>query len=813
MKQKDIIILVADIRNWALESVANYVKSLLVHKYECHIIYSGDFKNYKDFIKSLEQYKSIKLIHFFYRGYFAQLLTEFATNISTCTSIDKLLKIAMTTSVPDHLWIENEADILKNLPLFQFADNYYTTSYRLYEWYKNISTYPDPWSVIYDNVLIDRSDFKLANKLKTSAEEELAISWIGNSRWGRGWHSEYDYKGFNTVIKPAFKQLKDEGIRIKQYILDKNNHLLLKQEVWAILKKTDILLIASIEEGTPLPLIEAMAFGCAIISTNVGIVNEVLPEIQHEFIINRSSAKFVEAIKKLHNQRELLSAIKQQNFTAYQKIFADNTTRQHLWLNFVHDSINKSATQDQVRIDFLHNSTRDGNWSKESRLESSLLLPYAVGGGSVSPTNSLPNANSARSLIKYQLLKTIAKANKSAREKMLQKILRISFIKKPIKYFLKYWWFKEGVKFLVSRYHYFFSGNEYNNLKNFILKYQQSSVNQNEENIYVFYTELFPGVANSTKKLFDKTIPFPIRKFNIFLNKICPYFIDKIISQVAKLIVDCNIKQLIISGGIDVHIQLVEKLHRIKGDNSLKIYLLWHGSPAQWVARTHSNNFYRWLELYKHHKIQGIITLKKGLEEFLKANSINSYLLQNFIPNTKKFSAVKRAKFRVGLWSASTGWIKNLYPQVAALTMFHGKISCYTNFHFNNKRYTPWMKENLDMEIFPELLPHKALLNLMAETDLTLYITNSECSPIIVLESLSLGIPCLVGPTSDIYDDEFLRDMLTVNRVDCPLTIFKAIEKIIPNIEIICSKLPAFVSKYNQNAAALKNSFLTSIKD
>ncbi|WP_341764450.1 glycosyltransferase [Candidatus Tisiphia endosymbiont of Beris chalybata] len=529
---------------------------------------------------------------------------------------------------------------------------------------------------------------------------------------------------------------------------------------------TDILLIASIEEGTPLPLIEAMAFGCAIISTNVGIVREVLPTIQHEFIINRQPVELVEAIKKLNNQRELLATIKEQNFIAYQKIFGDNTYLQNLWFNFIEESINNNATKHKLRI-------------------------------------------------RHQVLHTITCVDPSFVNKGLQKILRVSWIKEIAKYFLKYCGVQEGVKLIISVYLYFFSNSEYKNFQKFIPQYQSRQVRGQERNVYVLYTELFPGVANSTKKLFNNTIPFPAGSLPKLLRRINPYLPEKIITQIAKLIIDSDIKKLIISGGVGVHVQLVEKLQEIKRDKSLEVYLLWHGSPAQWVDIGHCHDFYKWLNLYRQNKIQGIITLKKGLEEFLKSNSIPSYLLQNFIPNMeeKKLIPSTRHKFRIGLWSASTIWIKNLYPQIAALTMFQGKISCHTNFHFDNNKYTSWMQESLDIKIFPERLAHQELLNLIAETDLTLYITNSECSPMIVLESLSLSVPCLVGPTADIYDDVFLRDMLTVNRVDCPLTIYNAIEKIRQNIDIIHSKLPDFINKYNHNAVYLKSTFLTSINE
>ncbi|WP_417904726.1 glycosyltransferase [Candidatus Tisiphia endosymbiont of Micropterix aruncella] len=864
MNSKETLILVSDVRGWAFDNVAQYVQSLLNEQYDCHIIYSCDYKTYKDFLIKLNQYTSIKLIHFFYRGYLTELLRSIADNSSNSKATGGiLLNTTITTSIPDHLFIESESEILKNLPTFQFIDNYYTTSKRLYDIYANIIDYPKPWQVIYDNVLIQDAE--------SSQDEDhasLVVTWIGNSSWG-SWHSSTpDYKGLKTVIIPALEQLDKDGIHIKRCIVDKNERIRSKQEIWEILKKTDILLIASVQEGTPLTIIEAMAFGCAIITTDVGIAREVLPEVQHEFIINRNHTGFINAIKKLNVERELLAKIKQQNCLSYQEIFANKTQMQNLWYSFIEDSVN--------------------NHTKKQILQTKQQILRNI--------ELVNNKNS--SFVTYRLL---------------SKILFLPFLKEIARFLLKYSWIKLSVRRIITMFYSFFSKDDYDNFKNFIIKYQgqkqdrcysrlygnnieesrddigevQMPLGQKDiDDIYVIYPSIFPGVANSTKGLFDKIIPFPMGKFNVLISYINSYLPDKVITPIAKLLIKTGIKNLIISGGLDVHIQLVEKLHEMKGDNCLNIYYLWHGSPAQWVGIGHCQTFYKWLNLYKQHKIKSIITLKTGLEQFLIANGVQSYLLQNFIPLHSRFSQchssesknlyplsvqgdiydetmlstllpmsfprrreskdidqkgaldildsrrcwndivgskgeigevqmplIETGKFKIGIWSTSNRWIKNLYPQFAAISMFKDRVCCYTNFSFDNNKYASWMMEDVELKVFPENLPHKELIKLMANTNLTLYITNSECSPMIVLESLGLGVPCLVGPTADIYDDEFLRDMLTVNRVDCPLTIFNAVEKVQQNIDIICSKLPDFIKKYNEKALALKNSLLTVIKD
>jgi len=757
MTEKYTIILVADVRGWAFDNVAQYVQSLLSDRYDCRVIYSGDFKTYKDFLVKLNRFSSIKLIHFFYRGYLTELLKFIVENDSKNKIIgENLLNIAITTSIPDHLFIEHDQDIFKNLLTFKLIDNYYTTSKKLYDIYTKISDYPKPSKIIHDNIIIQNPC-----KNWTIHSDALAVTWIGNSSWGSWQSSTNDYKGLKTIITPALKQLNDEGIAIESYIVDKNDTILPREKIWQILEKTDILLIASSQEGTPLTLIEAMAFGCVIITTDVGIAQEVLPEIQHDFIINRHHLEFVDSIKKLNANRKLLATIQQENFSYYQKIFADKDKFQISWYSFIEDSIN--------------------NYMKKQQLQT-----------------------------KKQIIQTFTKHGDclSLTNKLFQKITTISLLKKITFYLMSVNWFKPIIMLLIKILYYLIPQNEYSNFKNLIIKYQ--STQKNSDDAYVIYSNIFPGVSNSTEGLFDKFIPFPINKLNLFIA-----ISDKVMTKIAKLIIEMKIKRLIISGGLDVHIQLVNKLYEIKGNHDLDISFLWHGSPSQWVKYNQAYHFYKWFTLYQQGKIQAIITLKKGLEQFFKCHNIQSYLLQNFIPLSleKQNISFMTNKFKIGVWSSSSLWIKNLYPQFAAISMLKDQVSCYTNFHLNEKKYTSWIIKNIELKTFATDLPHKELIKLMANTDLTLYITNSECSPMIVLESLSMLVPCLVGPTSGIYDDdEFLLDMLTVNRVDCPVTIFNSIERVRQNIELIKSKLPNFIIKYNTKAMLLKKFLLDNIK-
>ena len=107
----------------------------------------------------------------------------------------------------------------------------------------------------------------------------------------------------------------DYKLRIKNLGLDKN----VKIEPWtedvvSYYKTADLFLLTSNYEGYGLSLVEAVISGCPAISTDVGVVSEVIKERENGFIVPvGDKTSLVNAISKLIKERELLKKFKQFN--------------------------------------------------------------------------------------------------------------------------------------------------------------------------------------------------------------------------------------------------------------------------------------------------------------------------------------------------------------------------------------------------------------------------------------------------------------------------------------------------------------------
>lgn len=303
--------LVVDVDNWAFYNIANNF-SKYITEFETFIIPMSLINS--NFHLMWIMLEECDVVHFFCRGiplsvYNPSLKADIERYGDSYENFYKkyLKGKVLTTCVYDHLFIEQDFDFTQYL--FSKIDTYYVSSNILYDIYNQLDITFKPTTVITDGVNLDLFYPKNIERFDNN-ERTLNIGWVGNSEWNKG----EDHKGINTIIKPVVEKLKNDGYNINLLSSDKVDKHIPIEEMVNYYEKIDIYVCASINEGTPNPVLESMACGIPVISTNVGIVKDALGTVQQQFILKERSCECLEeALKKMIDNPEILKECSCEN--------------------------------------------------------------------------------------------------------------------------------------------------------------------------------------------------------------------------------------------------------------------------------------------------------------------------------------------------------------------------------------------------------------------------------------------------------------------------------------------------------------------
>ena len=113
--------------------------------------------------------------------------------------------------------------------------------------------------------------------------------------------------------------------------------------------------------------------------------------------------------------------------------------------------------------------------------------------------------------------------------------------------------------------------------------------------------------------------------------------------------------------------------------------------------------------------------------------------------------------------------------------------------------------------IWQRPLDRTQMIEQLKATHLTLYVTFAECAPMLPLESLAAGVPCLVGPVSHLFEDDgYLRSRLIVPAPDRADVIAQYAQQALAERDQLIAAYAAYAPHYNECARASVRHFLES---
>ena len=315
---KKKVAIIIDKIGWAYYNSALEIQKNLKNDFDIDIIDMEMFGN--NVVKVFLLSEKYDLMFFMWRGLISWLYSDYSKDyikqlgFSFDEFMERFFKSKnIVTGVYDHLFLQQEQErtefILNNVK------DYLVSSKKLQNIYSNFEKKPS--REISDGV--DLELFKMYNtsKYKNIGKRNIKIGWCGNSKFTD--ENDDDLKGLNKIIKPAIEELIEEGYNIELDIADKNIKEIPHIEMPQYYNDIDIYVCASRTEGTPNPILEAMACGVPIISTDVGIVSEVFGVQQKNFIIERYCSDLKEKISEMLVQRNKMEKLSKENLKQIQE--------------------------------------------------------------------------------------------------------------------------------------------------------------------------------------------------------------------------------------------------------------------------------------------------------------------------------------------------------------------------------------------------------------------------------------------------------------------------------------------------------------
>ena len=217
-----------------------------------------------------------------------------------------------------------------------------------------------------------------------------------------------------------------------------------------------------------------------------------------------------------------------------------------------------------------------------------------------------------------------------------------------------------------------------------------------------------------------------------------------------------------------------------KNNPNIKIKCFWHGSISQ-VSEPYG--WARNLELIEMSR-EGILevfgTCKESLFSFYENLGIETSFIRNNVVLKEHIEHEEPNNLRIGLYAAKKDdWRKNLFAQIAAVSLLKDATIDIIPMDYEAATFA----SNLGLKVtgLERAIPRDELLKRMSKNTLNLYVTFSECAPMLPLESFEVGTICLTGNNHHYFKDSKLEKHLVINNEESPVEIAKKIELCLAN--------------------------------
>jgi hypothetical protein len=300
--------------------------------------------------------------------------------------------------------------------------------------------------------------------------------------------------------------------------------------------------------------------------------------------------------------------------------------------------------------------------------------------------------------------------------------------------------------------------------------------------------------------LFDRTLAVPADDGHP--DDLTPTEIELCATRLAALPMD----RIVMAGCDAALLRLAEAVRRRR---RLDIDLLWHGGfidmgvPEDWRLLT------LWLDAAKSGVIRRIGVVAQGFEGFLRNLGFDARYVQNRVAGDPGSLVPPTVRDVVGIWLPAAGRsFDQPYSSLCALAEL--RQITITGAGLDHRALALAKELGLTRrDLRSEPLTPSDLRLALRGTTLTLSVASADRAPLLSLQSLSEGVPCLLPPSCDLFRDEpDLRDLYVAERPGHPAYLAGKIRELLGTADASFPRLMAYLAAWNAASAASIEAFL-----
>lgn len=278
-------------------------------------------------------------------------------------------------------------------------------------------------------------------------------------------------------------------------------------------------------------------------------------------------------------------------------------------------------------------------------------------------------------------------------------------------------------------------------------------------------------------------------------------------SYFASLIHESGAPSVTIQGFPLSYAHLVKALRKI--DPGLPIFVIYHGNYLHVREDYDWKSFKAIKALHDDGDVVRVGFVKYGMAEVMAAAGMRCSFIMNLarrVPDRE--STTLPGGRHIGIWGQPDwSWKKPPYAMLAALKLVPDVTAHVFNVSPRAQEYGALLGVAADYVL--DGVAQDQVPGTMSQMHLNLYVTLTECAPMMPLESLSMGAPCLFGPNSPYFlDNPYLHERLVVPYPEQAESIAACARRALDERTAIIQAYQDYAPGYNQRALAVLDEFL-----